>query len=161
MRARLDTIDWRILKELQADGSLTNVALAGKAGITPPPCLRRVRALEQAGLITGYHATLDEKALGYEITAFALVGLHNQAEADLRAFENRVLAWPLVRECFMLSGEADYMLKCVATTLTAFQEFVIRELTAAPNVANVKTSLSIRRAKWEPGVPITGARGEG
>jgi len=156
MRARLDTIDWRILKELQADGALTNVALAGKVGITPPPCLRRVRALEQAGLITGYHATLDEAALGFEVTAFVTVGLHTQAEANLRAFENRVLAWPLVRECHMLSGEADFILKCVATTLSAFQEFVIKELSAAPNVASVKTSLSIRRVKTEPGIPITG-----
>jgi DNA-binding Lrp family transcriptional regulator len=156
MPTRLDAIDWRILKELQADGAMTNVALASRVGVTPPPCLRRVRALEQAGLITGYHATLDEKALGYEITAFAMVGLHTQSEGDLRAFENRVLGWPLVRECYMLSGESDYMLKCVATTLTAFQDFVIKDLTAAPNVASVKTTLTIRRAKWEPGIPITG-----
>lgn len=158
MRDRLDAIDWRILKELQADGALTNVALASRVGITPPPCLRRVQALERAGLITGYHAILDEKALGFEITAFAMVGLYAQSEAELRAFENRVLGWPLVRECHMLSGEADYMLRCVATSLSAFQDFVIKELTASPNVASVKTSLSIRRAKIEPGVPITARR---
>ena len=154
MRVRLDAIDWRILKELQADGSVTNVALAHKVGITPPPCLRRVRALEEAGLIRGYHADLDEKRLGFELTAFAMVGLHSQAEADLRAFENRVLGWPLVRECYMLSGEADYILKCVAPGLSRFQDFVIQELTAAPNVASVKTALAIRRAKHQPGIPI-------
>lgn len=158
MRARLDVIDWRILKELQADGRITNVALAQRVGISAPPCLRRVRALEEAGVITGYHAQLDEQMLGFELTAFAMVGLHSQAEADLRAFENRVLGWPLVREAYMMSGEMDYVLKCVAPDLTTFQNFVIRELTAAPNVASVKTALAIRRAKREPGVPIGYAR---
>jgi DNA-binding Lrp family transcriptional regulator len=84
-----------------------------------------------------------------------MVGLHSQSEPDLRAFENRVLTWPIVRESYMLSGEWDYILKCVAPDLPAFQDFVIKELTAAPNVASVKTTLTIRRAKLEPGVPIT------
>jgi DNA-binding Lrp family transcriptional regulator len=154
----LDAIDWRILKELQADGRITNVALAARVGLSPPPCLRRVRALEDAGLIAGYAALVDEKALGFELTAFAMVGLHNQAEPELRAFENRILGWPLVREAYMMSGETDYVLKCVAPDLPAFQEFVLDELTAAPNVASVKTSLAIRRAKREPGVPVTEAR---
>jgi DNA-binding Lrp family transcriptional regulator len=150
----LDSTDWRILKELMADSSLTNLALASRVGLSAPPCLRRVRALEEAGLITGYTALIDEKALGFELTGFALVGLHSQAEADLRAFENRVLGWPIVREAYMLAGESDYILKCVAPDLTAFQEFVLGELTAAPNVASVKTHLAIRRAKLAPGVPV-------
>jgi DNA-binding Lrp family transcriptional regulator len=158
MPVRLDAIDWRILKELQADGRITNVALAARVGLSPPPCLRRVRALEDAGLIAGYAALVDEKALGFELTAFAMVGLHNQAEPELRAFENRILGWPLVREAYMMSGEIDYVLKCVAPDLPAFQEFVLDELTAAPNVASVKTSLAIRRAKREPGVPVMEAR---
>jgi DNA-binding Lrp family transcriptional regulator len=159
MRARLDATDWRILKELQANGRITNVELAEKVGISPPPCLRRVRALEQAGMIAGYFAQLDEKMVGFEVIAFAMVGLHSQSEADLRAFENRVLAWPLVRECYMLSGETDFLLKCVAPDLTAFQDFVIEELTAAANVASVKTTLIIRRVKFEPGVPVSLAQG--
>jgi DNA-binding Lrp family transcriptional regulator len=154
MSVRLDATDWRILKELMADGSITNVALARRVGLSAPPCLRRVRALEEAGLVTGYTALVDEKALGFELTAFALVGLHSQAESDLRAFENRVLSWPLVREAYMLAGEADYILKCVAPDLGSFQDFILKELTAAPNVASVKTSLSIRRAKLAPGVPV-------
>ena len=154
MSTRLDAIDWRILKELQADGRVTNVALASRVGVTAPPCLRRVRALEEAGYITGYHADFDEKLLGFELTAFIMVGLYSQSEADLRAFENRVLAWPIVREAYMLSGESDYVLRCVAADLPAFQEFVTRELNAAPNVSTVKISLAIRRAKHEPGVPI-------
>ena len=156
MPARLDPLDWRILKELQADGSMTNVALAARVGLSAPPCLRRVRALEEAGLIAGYTVLLDEPALGFNLTAFAMVGLHNQAEAELRAFENLVLGWPLVREAYMLSGESDYMLKCVAPDLGASQDFVLNALTAAPNVASMKTFLAIRRAKREPGVPIRG-----
>lgn len=155
MTRRLDTTDWRILKELMADGSLTNVALAGKVGLSAPPCLRRVRALEEGGVITGYTALVDERALGFELTAFALVGLHNQAESDLRAFENRVLGWPIVREAYMLSGESDFILKCVARDLTSFQDFVLKDLTAQPNVASVKTTLAIRRVKSAPGVPAS------
>ena len=154
MRVRLDPLDWRILKELQADGRITNIALSQRIGLSAPPCLRRVRALEDAGYIRGYTALMDEKMLGFELTAFAMVGLHAQAEPDLRAFENRVLGWPLVRECYMMSGETDYILRCVAPDLGTFQDFVIKDLTAAPNVASVKTSLAIRRAKLEPGVPI-------
>jgi DNA-binding Lrp family transcriptional regulator len=155
MPVRLDPLDWRILKELQSDGRMTNVALAARVGLSAPPCLRRVRALEEAGLITGYTVLLDEPALGFKLTAFAMVRLHTQAETELREFENLVLGWPLVREAYMLSGESDYMLKCAAPELTDFQEFVLRVLTAAPNVASVKTFLTIRRAKREPGVPIS------
>ena len=153
MTIALDDIDWRILAELAVDARITNVALAAKVGLSPPPCLRRMRALESAGLVTGYTALVDEAALGFPLTAFAMVRLHAQAEADLRAFENRVLGWPLVREAHMLSGETDYMLRCLAPDLPTFQRFVLDELTAAPNVASVKTSLAIRRAKREPGLP--------
>jgi DNA-binding Lrp family transcriptional regulator len=156
MPLRLDATDRRILRELMSDGALTNVALAQRVGLSAPPCLRRVRALEDAGVIQGYTALVDERALGFDLTAFALVGLHSQAEPDLNAFENRVLGWPMVREAYMLSGESDYILRCVAPDLRSFQDFVIRELTAAPNVASVKTNLAIRRAKLAPGVPLTG-----
>jgi DNA-binding Lrp family transcriptional regulator len=151
---KLDGVDWRILREMQADGRITNVELASRVGISAPPCLRRVRALETAGAIRGYRAILDEKLLGFDVTVFAMVGLHSQAEADLVAFETLVRGWPIVRECHMLSGEIDYILKCIAPDLSTFQEFVIHELTAAPNVDNVKTSLTIRQAKYEPGVPF-------
>jgi DNA-binding Lrp family transcriptional regulator len=158
-RHKIDSIDLHILAELQTDGRITNVELATRAGITAPPCLRRVKALEKAGFIRGYHADLDTKALGYELTAFAFVGLSSQAEADLKAFEDQVRAWPLVRECHMLSGEVDFLLKCVARDLTEFQDFVTGQLTAARNVASVKTALAIRRSKWEPGIPVdTGTR---
>ena len=157
MSVTLDAIDWRILKELQSDGGLTNVLLAQRVGLSPPACLRRVKALEANGLIEGYTALLDEGRLGFSLTAFVMVRLHNQAETDLRAFEDLVLAWPIVREAHMLSGESDYILKCVAQDISAFQDFVLGTLTAAQNVASVKTFLTIRRAKREPGVPIGSA----
>lgn len=154
MVPRLDAIDRRILKELMADGRLTNVALSQRAGITPPPCLRRVRALEEAGYITGYHARVDERRVGFPVTVFVGVALHNQSDQDLRAFENACLTWPMVRECFMISGETDYHLKCVAPDLETFEAFLRNELGATPNVASVKTTVTIRRTKDEPGVPL-------
>src|SRR2546421_1575250 len=151
--ARLDAIDWKILKELQDDGRMTNVELARRVGISAPPCLRRVRALEEAGFIKGYRGLLDEKRLGYEVTVFAMVHLSSQADSDLKAFEDFVRAEPLVRECWMLSGEIDFVLKCVAPDLKTFQAFVA-ELTAAPHVRNVKTSLTLRNSKDAAMVPM-------
>lgn len=152
--SKLDPIDRRILMELQGDGRMTNVELSRRVGISAPPCLRRVRALEEAGLIEGYHAKVNARALGYEVTVFALVSLTSQAEADLSAFEALARSWPIVRECHMLNGEIDFLLKCVAPNLLTFQSFLTGDLTAAPKVASVKTSLVIRAAKAEPGVPF-------
>ncbi|TYO85457.1 Lrp/AsnC family transcriptional regulator [Oceanicella actignis] len=151
---KLDPIDRKILAELQADGRMTNVELSRRVGISAPPCLRRVRTLEETGFIQGYHARVNARELGFEVTVFAMVSLRSQAEADLVAFEERARAWPLVRECHMLNGEIDFILKCVAPDLSSFQSFLTGELTAAPNVASVKTSLVIRCAKNEPGVPF-------
>jgi DNA-binding Lrp family transcriptional regulator len=151
---RLDEIDRKILAELQADGRMTNVELARRVGISAPPCLRRVRTLEENGFIRGYHAAVDPRELGFEVQVYAMVGLQSQAEADLSRFEARCRGWPLVRECHMLNGEVDFILKCVAPDLGTFQRFLTEELTAAENVASVKTSLVIRGAKDEPGVPF-------
>ena len=155
--ATLDSIDRRLLAELQAEGRVTNVDLARRVGLTAPPCLRRVRALEEAGVIKGYHADLDASSLGFTITVFAMVSLKSQAEEDLRAFENHIKALPEVRECHMLNGEIDFILKIVSRDLQSFQEFLTSKLTPAPNVASVKTSLTIRTAKNEPGVPLDDA----
>ena len=153
-RVKLDRIDRQILRDLQEDGRMTNVDLAARAGISAPPCLRRVRALEEAGFIKGYHAQLDQASLGYTVTVFAHVGLNSQAEADLVAFENLVREWDEVRECHMLAGETDFLLRVVAKDWDAYQRFVTEKLTAAPKVANVKSALAIRSAKNLPGVPI-------
>lgn len=154
-RVKLDEIDWKILSELQANGRITNVELAKRVGVSAPPCLRRVRALEEAGFVRGYHADLDPKSLGFEVTVFAMVGLHKQAEADLQAFEALVNSWPIVRECHMLNGEIDFILKCVAHDLSEFQSFLTECLTPAENVESVKTSLTIRTSKQSPGIPIS------
>ena len=149
-----DSIDLHILAELQNDGRMTNVELAGRVGLTAPPCLRRVRTLEEDGVIEGYHAQLNSMRLGYTITVFAMVSLKSQAESDLREFEDHVARLAPVRECHMLNGEIDFILKIVARDLQSFQEFLTSKLTSAPNVSSVKTSLTIRTAKDEPGVPI-------
>ena len=153
-RIKLDAIDRRMLRDLQNHGRMTNVELARRAGISAPPCLRRVRALEEAGYIRGYHADVNPQALGFGVTVFAQVGLASQAEPDLKAFEALVQTWPQVREAHMLAGEADFLLKVVAEDWDAYQRFLTTRLTAAPNVSQVKSALSIGASKIEPGVPI-------
>ncbi len=154
---KLDRIDRQILALLQADGRMTNIALATQVGISPPPCLRRVRALEAAGLIRGYRADLAPEALGFPVTVFAQIGLQSQAEADLKAFEALVATWPEVREAHMLAGETDFLLKIVAPDWDSYQRFLSARLTAAPNVAHVKSALMLRVSKYAPGVPLAEA----
>lgn len=152
--ANLDDIDRRLLAELQDEGRITNVELAHRVGLTAPPCLRRVRSLEESGVIRGYHADLNPSSLGFSITVFAMVSLKSQAEDALREFEQAMHDLPEVREVHMLNGEIDFIIKIVARDLQAFQEFLTSKLTPAPNVASVKTSLTIRTSKSEPGVPL-------
>jgi DNA-binding Lrp family transcriptional regulator len=151
---KLDSIDLRILSELQANGRITNVELSRRAKITAPPCLRRMRALEKAGYIRGYHADLDPKLLGYEVSAYVFVGLASQSTTDLNHFEQEVRGWPEVRECYMLNGDVDFLLKCVAKDLSSFQAFITNTLIAAKSVASVKSSLVMHATKREPGVPV-------
>ena len=150
----IDELDRSILAILQEEGRITNVELASRVGLTAPPCLRRMRALEESGVIKGYHAELDPGALGYGIMVFALVSLRSQAEDDLRTFESHVATLPEVRECHMLNGEIDFILKIVAHDLQSFQNFLTSKLTPAPNVASVKTSLTIRTSKTSCGIPV-------
>lgn len=153
-RIKLDKIDRKILDALQKDGRITNVDLSKLAGISAPPCLRRVRALEDAGLIKSYHARLNAQALGFGIIVFAHVKLKSQAETDLKKFEDQCKEWRLVRECHMLSGEVDYLLKIVAKDWDSYQKFLTEDLTAAENVISVKTMPLVRTAKEKPGVPV-------
>ncbi len=150
-----DRIDRQILSLLQEDGRMTNVELAERVGLTAPPCLRRVRALEEAGAIRGYHAALDPRLLGFTITVFALVSLKSQAGSDLAAFEAHVATIPEVRECHMLNGEIDFLLKIVAADLERFQSMLTTQLITAPNVASVKTSPTVRTSKALPGIPVS------
>ncbi len=149
----LDAIDRRILHELQEDGRMTNVELARRAGISAPPCLRRVRRLEEAGVIRGYHADTDPAMLGFEIIFFALVGLDSQKESVLTAFEAMVAGWPEVRECHMIRGGGDFLLKFVARD-TAQENELTRRLTGGVNVSRVQTLQTIRVSKNLAGVPI-------
>jgi DNA-binding Lrp family transcriptional regulator len=152
--AKLDTIDWKILRELQREGRVTNVDLAGRVGLSPPPTLRRVQALEQEGYITGYRAQLDAHKLDYGVKLIALVGLRSQAQGEMEDFQRRVKGWPIVRQCLAVQGGADFILTCVARDLQSVQSFVTGALSKAPNVESVKTSLVLNVTKDEPEVPL-------
>ncbi len=152
-RVKLDRIDRRILHDLQENGRITNVDLAQNAGISAPPCLRRMRALEENGYVRGYHADLDPEKMGFEVTFFALIGLETQAGERLAAFERLVSEWPEVRECHMVRGGGDFMLKIVAHN-TAHENQLTTRLTGARDVLRVTTFPVIRSAKTLPGVPV-------
>jgi DNA-binding Lrp family transcriptional regulator len=149
----LDAVDRHILSELQADGRMTNVELARRVGLSAPPCLRRVRRLEEQGVIRGYHADLDPQVLGWQITFFALVGLETQKEAVLSAFERLVTSWPEVRECHMIRGGGDFLLRLVARD-TQHENALTSRLTEAPHVLRVQTMPTIRTARDLSGVPV-------
>ena len=149
----LDSIDRRILAELQVDGRMTNVELARRADITAPPCLRRMRRLEESGVIRGYHADTDPQRLGWPITFFAIVGLDSQKEAVLSAFERQVAEWPEVRECHMIRGGGDFLLRLVAQD-TAHENQLTQRLTGANSVSRVQTLQTIRTSRNLAGVPL-------
>ena len=155
-RSKLDEIDRRILADLQADGRMTNVELASRSGISAPPCLRRLRALEDDRIILGYHAEVNAEALDYKIAAFVHVKLASNNDHDLHEFEDAVARWPEVRECHLLVGDYDFLLRVVAKTWDDYQKFLMAELTSAPHVAQTKSSITVRRSKYAPGVPIDG-----
>lgn len=154
MTTTFDGIDRQILKDLQQDGRLTNVELARRAGISAPPCLRRVRALEEAKVIRGYHADIDPQSLGFGVLVFAEVGLTSQSDHDLQVFVSQIEKWPLVRECYMLVGDADFLLQIVARDWDEYQRFLSNDLTTAVHVKNVKSKLVVRSVKSCPGIPI-------
>lgn len=153
-RIKLDKIDRKILRDLQADGRMTNVDLSKNAGISAPPCLRRVRALEESGFIKGYYARLDGPSLGYGLTVFAMIKLVSQAEAELQKFQEACEALRPVRECHMLSGEVDFLLRIVAPDWDSYQRFLTEKLTVLDNVTSIKTMPLVRTSKEKAGVPI-------
>ncbi len=156
---KLVRIDLRILRELQKDGRMTNVDLAQRVGISAPPCLRRVRALEESGYIRGYHADVASDKLGFGITVYTLVSLTNHAESDLQNFAKLAESWPQVRECYMMTGDSDFLIKIVAEDWEAFQKFLTHQLAGSPNVAHYKSAPAMQRTKFEPGVPIDDKNG--
>ena len=154
----LDDIDRRIVAELQKDGRMTNVELAKRAGISPPPCLRRVRRLEESGYIQSYHAQTDGQKLGWQIAFFVIVGLESQKQTVLDAFESLVAGWPEVRECHMIRGGGDFLLKLVARD-AAHENQLTARLTGAAHVARVQTLQTIRTSRALAGVPMERANG--
>jgi DNA-binding Lrp family transcriptional regulator len=152
-RSKLDRIDRRILRDLQTDGRMTNVDLAERAGISAPPCLRRVRRLEETGVIRGFHADTDPQRLGWGITFFAIVGLDSQKDLVLSAFEAMVAEWPEVRECHMIRGGGDFLLKLVARD-TTHENQLTQRLTGSPNVSRVQTLQTISTSRLLTGVPL-------
>lgn len=153
-QVKLDKIDRRILNDLQVNGRITNVELAKNAGISAPPCLRRVRNLEDAGLIVSYHARVNASALGYPMTVFTNVKLKSVGEGELKKFEQQIERWPMVREAYLMTGDNDFLLKIVARDWDDYQNFLTTQLLDGPNVASVKSSLSVKTSKLLAGVPI-------
>lgn len=151
---KLDRIDLRILRELQLDGRMTNVDLAEKVGISAPPCLRRVRALEEAGYIRGYHADVAPDKMGYGITVFTAISLAHHTEADLAAFIKLVDSQPQIRQSFLMTGDCDFMLRIVAQDWDAFQKFLTSFMNSTNNILHVKSLPVMRRTKFASGVPI-------
>jgi Lrp/AsnC family leucine-responsive transcriptional regulator len=150
----LDDIDRRILTALQHDGRLTNQDLAARVGISPSPCWRRVRALESAGVIKAYAALVDPGALGLDVSVFTQVSLDRQGEKNLQVFEHSVGAWPEIMECYLMTGDADYLLRVVVPDLAAYEQFLMQKLTRIPGIASIKSSFALRSVKYRTDLPI-------
>lgn len=152
--ASLDSFDRAILALLQQDGRATNQEVADAIGLSPSPCLRRIRRLESEGLIKTYVALLDPEALGLSVTAFVRVRLDRQQDRVLEAFETAVTAFPEVMECYLMTGEADYQLRVLVPSLGAFEDFLRQKLTRIPGVGQVTTSFALRPVVTRTALPV-------
>ncbi|CAN0526150.1 unnamed protein product [Laminaria digitata] len=150
----LDTIDNRILDQLQRNGRISNVELAAAVGLSPSPCLRRVRELENAGIIDRYAAILDQRAAGYALSIFVQVTLERQVETALEAFERVIAARPEVMECYLMTGDADYLLRVVVPDVSAYEVFLKNHLTRIAGVSSIKSSFALNRVKYETALPL-------
>ena len=150
----LDAIDRRILDGLQRNGRVSNVDLARDVGLSPSPCLRRVRELEAAGVIDRYVAVLDPGAVGLSLSVFVQVTLERQIESALDTFERVVAARPEVMECYLMTGDADYLLRVVVADVAAYEQFLKNHLTRIPGVASIKSSFALNRVKYETALPL-------
>jgi Lrp/AsnC family leucine-responsive transcriptional regulator len=151
----MDAIDRRILAELQADSRLTNVDLAGRVGLSPSPCLARVRALERAGVIRRYVALVEPAALGLGVHVFIQVTLERQVDRNLTEFERRMAQYPQVMECYLMTGDSDYLLRVLVRDMAALQDFIVDELTRIPGVANIRSSFALKQAKYTTALPVS------
>ena len=155
----LDEIDRRILASLQAHARLRNVELAEQVGLSASPCLRRVKRLEETGVIRGFATLVDPEAVGLPVSVFVQVTLERQSEAALETFESHIAEWPEVMECYLMTGDADYLLRVVAADLTAYQEFLMNKLTRVEGVASIKSSFALRRIAYRTALPVDTAEG--
>ncbi len=150
----LDSIDWKILSLLQTDARMSNVELARAVGLSPSPCLARVRALEQAGYISRYVSLLDALKVGLKVSVFIQVALERQVEKALEIFENAIRERPEVMECYLMTGEADYLLRVVVPDIQALEEFVLNFLSRVPGVGNIKSSFALKQVKYQTALPL-------
>ena len=151
----LDAIDRHILENLQNDARMRNVELAEKVGLSPSPCLRRVGNLEETGVIRGYATLVDAEAVGLPVSVFVSVTLEKQIEKALEKFEKEIRARPEVMECYLMTGEADYLLRVVTADLSAYERFLIEHLTRIPGVASIKSSFALKQVAYRTALPIS------
>ena len=151
---QLDSIDWQILSLLQRDARMSNVQLANAVGLSPSPCLARVRALEQEGYISRYVSLLDALKVGLKVSVFIQVALERQVEKALEIFENAIRERPEVMECYLMTGEADYLLRVVVPDIQALEEFVLNFLSRVPGVGNIKSSFALKQVKYQTALPL-------
>lgn len=154
IKKELDGIDLKILRILQDEGRISNLDLSKKIGMSPPPTLRRVRDLEKNGFIDGFRANLEPSKLGYDLTAWIFISLKNQNEESLNSFEKLVWGWETIRECYMLNGEVDFILKSVSKNMFEFNDFLLQNITSNENVLSVKTAFAIKTTKRLGNIPI-------
>lgn len=152
----LDAIDHRILTEIQANGRITNQQLADRIGLSPSPCLRRVRMLEEAEVIKGYVGLVDPDALGLSVTAFVRIRLGGQDDSHLAAFEEKIATFPEVMECYLMTGESDYQLRVVVPSLAGFEDFLRQKLTTIKGVSQVTSSFALRPVVYRTALPQAG-----
>ena len=156
----IDKIDRYILAALQADARLRNVELAEQVGLSASPCLRRVKRLKDIGVIRGFATLVDPEAVGLPVSVFVQVTLERQIEASLEAFEARIVRWPEVMECYLMTGDSDYLLRVVAADLTAYQEFLMNKLTRVEGVASIKSSFALKRIAYRTALPVDNMEGD-
>jgi Lrp/AsnC family leucine-responsive transcriptional regulator len=150
----MDELDLDILKRLQDDAKITNVALAEAVNLSPAPCLRRVRELELAGVIRSYTTLLDSEKMGWGVSVFIDVRLEKQVISDLRIFEENIQSYPEVMECYLMTGTSDYLLRVVARDLKSLQTFITDKLAGTPNIANLRSSIALKQVKYKTALPI-------
>jgi Lrp/AsnC family transcriptional regulator, leucine-responsive regulatory protein len=154
LNGTLDLTDWRLLALLQQDARITNVELANKVGLSPSPCLNRVRALEESGYISRYVTLLDPQRVGLKVSVFIQVTLEKQIEPALEVFEKAIRERPEVMECYLMTGDADYLLRVVVPDMQGLERFIVQWLTKIPGVSNIRSSFALKQVRYKTALPL-------